>query len=33
MTHCINGQWIAGGGESFSKADPVDGAPLWGGRR
>ncbi|WP_312393813.1 succinylglutamate-semialdehyde dehydrogenase [Mixta calida] len=31
MTHCINGQWIAGGGESFSKADPVDGAPLWRG--
>jgi succinylglutamic semialdehyde dehydrogenase len=31
MTHCINGQWIAGSGESFSKNDPVDGTPLWRG--
>lgn len=31
MTHYINGQWLDGQGESFSKTDPVDGARLWQG--
>ncbi|MBD8161827.1 succinylglutamate-semialdehyde dehydrogenase [Erwinia persicina] len=31
MTHCINGQWLAGGGEILSKTSPVDGEPLWQG--
>ena len=32
MTHCINGQWITGGGDSMTKADPVDGQLLWQGK-
>ena len=32
MTHYINGEWLSGGGESFRKTDPVDGAPLWQGK-
>ncbi|KAB8307447.1 succinylglutamate-semialdehyde dehydrogenase [Erwinia endophytica] len=32
MTHCINGQWLTGGGDSFSKLDPVNGALLWQGK-
>ncbi|MGD8106222.1 succinylglutamate-semialdehyde dehydrogenase [Pantoea sp. FN0302] len=31
MTHCINGEWLSGQGESLSKNDPVDGALLWQG--
>ncbi|MGE9552209.1 succinylglutamate-semialdehyde dehydrogenase [Erwinia amylovora] len=32
MTHCINGQWLTGGGESFDKRDPVSGELLWQGK-
>lgn len=32
MTHCINGQWLTGGGENMIKTDPVDGDPLWQGK-
>lgn len=32
MTHCINGQWITGSAEEFSKTDPVDGVLLWQGK-
>ena len=31
MTHCINGQWLAGSGERFSKTNPVGGEVLWAG--
>ncbi|QUG75411.1 succinylglutamate-semialdehyde dehydrogenase [Erwinia sp. E602] len=31
MTHCINGQWLAGSGEHFSKTSPVGGEVLWTG--
>lgn len=31
MTHCINGQWITGGGVPISKCDPVSGETLWQG--
>jgi succinylglutamic semialdehyde dehydrogenase len=31
MTHYINGHWLDGQGESFSKTDPVDGTRLWQG--
>lgn len=32
MTHFIEGQWLAGAGESFSKSDPVNGELLWQGK-
>ncbi|MEN5015714.1 succinylglutamate-semialdehyde dehydrogenase [Erwinia sp. Eh17-17] len=32
MTHCINGQWLTGGGDNISKTDPVDGELLWQGK-
>lgn len=32
MTHCINGQWLTGGGENLTKSDPVTGALLWQGK-
>ena len=32
MTHWINGQWLSGRGETFSKLDPVDGVTLWQGQ-
>ncbi|EXU74054.1 succinylglutamate-semialdehyde dehydrogenase [Erwinia mallotivora] len=32
MTHCINGQWLIGGGEHFTKSEPVRGTVLWQGR-
>lgn len=32
MTHCINGQWLTGGGDNFSKTDPVSGELLWQGK-
>lgn len=32
MTHCINGQWLPGGGETLIKNDPVTGDVLWQGR-
>ncbi len=32
MTHCINGQWLTGSGESFTKCDPVSGELLWQGK-
>lgn len=31
MTHCINGQWLTGHGETLSKREPVSGALLWQG--
>lgn len=31
MTHCINGQWLTGGGENLTKRDPVTGDVLWEG--
>ncbi len=32
MTHCINGQWLTGGGDNITKTDPVDGELLWQGK-
>lgn len=32
MTHFINGQWVTGGAESFSKHNPVTGETLWQGK-
>lgn len=32
MTHCINGQWLTGGGDNISKTDPVSGELLWQGK-
>ncbi|MEJ4043871.1 succinylglutamate-semialdehyde dehydrogenase [Erwinia sp. SLM-02] len=32
MTHCINGQWLTGGGENIAKLDPVKGELLWQGK-
>ncbi|WP_455864577.1 succinylglutamate-semialdehyde dehydrogenase [Pantoea agglomerans] len=32
MTHCIEGQWLTGAGENFSKLDPVSGELLWQGK-
>lgn len=32
MTHLINGQWLAGESDHFSKQDPVSGDTLWQGR-
>ncbi|ATZ11441.1 succinylglutamate-semialdehyde dehydrogenase [Erwinia amylovora] len=32
MTHCINGQWLAGSGEDVIKTDPVTADVLWQGR-
>jgi len=32
MTHFINGQWLAGGAEGFSKRNPVSGETLWQGK-
>jgi len=31
MTHLINGQWLAGESDHFSKQDPVSGDTLWQG--
>jgi len=31
MTHCINGQWLTGRGETMVKQDPVSGETLWQG--
>ncbi|CAH0131505.1 N-succinylglutamate 5-semialdehyde dehydrogenase [Erwinia aphidicola] len=32
MTHCINGQWLIGGGDNITKTDPVHGELLWQGK-
>ncbi|KGT94845.1 succinylglutamate-semialdehyde dehydrogenase [Erwinia typographi] len=32
MMHCIEGQWLTGAGENFSKLDPVSGELLWEGK-
>ncbi|MFH8134342.1 succinylglutamate-semialdehyde dehydrogenase [Pantoea osteomyelitidis] len=32
MTHLINGQWLTGSAEAFSKTDPLQGEILWQGK-
>ncbi|MFU9138660.1 succinylglutamate-semialdehyde dehydrogenase [Erwinia tasmaniensis] len=32
MTHYINGQWLTGAAEKFTKTDPVSGETLWQGQ-
>ncbi|MDW8847364.1 succinylglutamate-semialdehyde dehydrogenase [Erwinia sp. MMLR14_017] len=32
MTHFIDGQWLTGAGNNFSKSDPVSGELLWQGK-
>lgn len=32
MTHFINGQWLTGGADAFSKQNPVSGETLWQGK-